>query len=210
MVATGKVRRLEPIPAGYVPRVRNPRSYRLATGVRPECQLRSPTAFSLVELVVVVVIIGVIASIAVTRFSAVGGASAEAALMSSLSSMRRAIDYYAAEHAGVLPGAMADGAGGGPNSTIAFANQMTKHSSAIGEVADAWDTDHTYGPYLRVMAPVPVGPNKGNATVAIDTTNSPPLVTGGTEGWVYNPTTGGIIANTDDANRAGTRAYDEY
>ncbi len=193
-----------------MPRVCNPRSHRLETGAPPECHLRSPTAFSLVELVVVVVIIGVIASIAVTRLAAAGRASAEVALMASLSSMRRAIDYYAAEHRGVFPGAMADGAGGGPNSATAFVNQMTKHSSANGEVADSWDTDHLYGPYLRVIAPVPVGPDKGNTTVAIDATNSPPLVTGGTEGWVYNPTTGGIIANTDDANRAGTRAYDEY
>jgi len=40
--------------------------------------------------------------------------------------------------------------------------------------------------------------------------NSPPVVTAGTEGWVYNPGFGEIIANSDDANNANTRAYDEY
>ena len=58
--------------------------------------------------------------------------------------------------------------------------------------------------------PIPVGPNKGNTTIAIDIINSPPVVTAGTEGWVYNSKTGEIIANCDDANMAGTRAYDEY
>jgi hypothetical protein len=50
----------------------------------------------------------------------------------------------------------------------------------------------------------------GSDTVAIDTSNSPPLVTAGDEGWVYNPATGEIIVNTDDANDAGTLTYDEY
>ncbi len=205
-----KVRCLQSIPAGHVPRVCSPRLRRLETRASSECQFRSAIAFSLLELVVVVVIIGVIASIAVPRIAAAASNSAEVALKASLSSMRQAIDYYAAEHRGVFPGSVADGTGGGANSALAFVNQMTKYSSADGKVTDSWDTDHLYGQYLRVIAPVPVGPNKGNTTVAIDTANTPPLVTGGTEGWVYNPTTGDIIANTDDANRAGTRAYDEY
>ncbi len=46
--------------------------------------------------------------------------------------------------------------------------------------------------------------------MAIDAVDSPPLVVSGTDGWVYNPNTGEIIANSDDANLDGTRAYDEY
>jgi hypothetical protein len=44
----------------------------------------------------------------------------------------------------------------------------------------------------------------------IDATNSPPLVTAALKAWVYNPVTGEIIANSDDANFDGSRAYDEY
>ena len=68
----------------------------------------------------------------------------------------------------------------------------------------------SFGPYLRAIPPAPVGDNRGSTAVAIDASNSPPLVTAGTEGWVYNPSTGEIIVNTDDPNPAGSLTYDEY
>jgi hypothetical protein len=40
--------------------------------------------------------------------------------------------------------------------------------------------------------------------------HQPSLVTGTADGWVYNPTTGEILANTDEANEAGTLTYDDY
>jgi prepilin-type N-terminal cleavage/methylation domain-containing protein len=166
--------------------------------------------FSLVELVIVVVIIGVIAGIAATRFASGARRTEENALIASLSAMRRAIDMYAAEHNGVFPGAAADGLGGGANSAASFVSQLTRHSAVNGDVANAYDPGHTLGPYLRAIPPVPVGPYSGSTTVIIDNVNSPPVVLPGPDGWVYNPTTGEIIANTDAANEAGTRAYDEY
>ncbi len=166
--------------------------------------------FSLVELIIVVVIIGVIAAIAVPRFASGARGADEASLIGSLSAMRRAIDIYSAEHAGDFPGAKADGAGGGANSAAAFISQMTKYSDVMGNVANSRDGAHPFGPYLRRMPPIPVCAHKGSETVAIDAANSPPLVIPGSDGWVYNPTTGEIIANCDDPNTDGSRAYDEY
>jgi type II secretory pathway pseudopilin PulG len=164
----------------------------------------------LVELVIVVVVIGIIAAIAVPRISSGVRGSEESALRESLNALRTAIDMYAAEHHGAFPGSTADGAGNGANSAGALVNQLIKCSNELGAVVDVRDSSHPFGSYLKGIPPVPVGPNKNSTTVAIDATNSPPLVTLGTEGWVYNPTTGQIIANTDEPNQAGTRTYDEY
>ncbi len=166
--------------------------------------------FSLVEMIIVVVIIGIIAAIAVPRLSSGARGADESALIGDLSAMRRSIDIYAAEHGGKFPGAKPDGGSGAANSVTAFITQMTKYTNGGGRVSDIRDGGHVYGPYLRTIPPIPVGPNKGNTTIAIDKDNSPPLVTASTGGWVYNPTTGEIIANCDKANMAGTRAYDEY
>lgn len=166
--------------------------------------------FSLVELVIVVVIIGVIAAIAVPRLSSAAGQSNENALIANLQQMRKALDTYSAEHNGVFPGKNPDGGGGGAHSAAAFVSQLTQFSDASGEVSATKTAQHIYGPYLRTIPGVPVGPNKGVSVVAIDTVNTPPLATGGAEGWVYNPNSGAIIANTDAANLDGSRAYDEY
>ena len=171
---------------------------------------RAPAAFSLVELVIVVVIIGVIAAIAVPRISGGAAASDESALKADLTALRNVIDRYAAEHGGTFPGAAADGIGGTVNSAAAFVNQLTNFSNIQGQVSLTQDPAYRFGPYLRRVPPLPVGDNRDSVDVAIDASNSPPVVTTGSEGWVYNPLTGEIIANSDKANRDNTRAYDEY
>ena len=170
----------------------------------------SVVGFSLVELVIVVVIIGVIAAIAVPRISGGAAASDESALKADLTALRNVIDRYAAEHGGSFPGAAADGMGGTANSALAFVNQLSGYSNVQGQVSLTKNPAYPFGPYLRRVPPLPVGDNRNSIDVAIDASNSPPVVTAGSEGWVYNPLTGEIIANSDQANRDNTRAYDEY
>ena len=167
-------------------------------------------AFSLVELVIVVVIIGVIAAIAIPRISGGAAASNESALKADLTTLRNVIDRYAAEHGGTFPGAAVDGIGGTVNSATSFVNQLSGFSNVQGQVSLTPDPAYRFGPYLRRVSPLPVGGNRDSVGVAIDASNSPPVVTTGSQGWVYNPLTGEIIANSDDANRDQTRAYDEY
>jgi len=163
-----------------------------------------------VEVVIVILIIGILAAIALPRLWAAAQGTGEAALVSNLSTLRRAIESYAAEHDQAFPGAAADGQGGGPGSAEAFVSQLTMFSAADGSVSATADPTHPFGPYIGNVPKLPVGANKGSDAVAIDATNSPPLVTAGNEGWVYNPQTGRIIANSDDASGDGLRAYDEF
>lgn len=92
----------------------------------------------------------------------------------------------------------------------AFVNQLTKYSNSAGGVSTTPSATHPFGPYIQRMPPLPVGGNNGKNDVAIDTVNSPPVVVVGAQGWVYNPSTGEIIANSDDPNSDGSLTFDEF
>jgi general secretion pathway protein G len=172
---------------------------------------RKHTGFSLVELVIVIVIIGIIAAIAVPRISRGAKGASESAVRGDVAALRAAIDLYAAEHGGVFPGKnKKDGTAGG--AAADFVEQLTKHSDKNGKTG-AYDAASgiVYGPYLRSgLPPLPVGANAGSKDVLFDATNSPPDVSeGGGEGWVYNPNTGEIKANTTATDESGGN-YSDY
>lgn len=94
-------------------------------------------AFSLVELVIVIVIIGIIAAIAVPRFSSATASANDRQAKASAVILQNALDLFIAEHA---PGALAaTGAG--------IVTQLTDGTKSDGTAG----TD--YGPYLRSMPP---------------------------------------------------------
>lgn len=159
--------------------------------------------FSLVELVIVVVIIGVIAAIAVPRISRGAKGAGESAVRGSLQAIRNAIDMYAAEHSGTLPGA------DGLEATLI--DQLTKVTNASGTPGSG--AGFIYGPYLRKGFPMAqVGPNPIATKVLMTTTT--PIATAVDEtktdtGWVYNYQTGEFIINTNDPGEGGT-TYNNY
>lgn len=169
--------------------------------------------FSLVELVIVIVIIGIIAAIAIPRVSRGSRGAGESALASNLAVLRNAIELYASEHDGVFPGAeAAGGAFGSAGTEDAFIAQLTMYSNLAGAVSETRDAagGFLYGPYLRKgIPPAPVGANRNSTEVKMDPAG--PAVDAASEaGWVYNPTTGDIIVNSDAMNETGLRSYDEY
>ncbi len=157
--------------------------------------------FSLVELVIVIVIIGIIAAIDVPRVSRGASAANDAALRASLHTLRACISMYAAEHEGALPGE------DGKSKTAK--KQLTKNTDILGNVGNTPGV-HIYGPYLLRIPLISVGPNIGAKKMRM-TLDSPPLVDESKKnhGWVYNYTTGEIIANTDDLDANGV-GYDTY
>ncbi len=171
-------------------------------------RIRRTNAFSLVELVIVVVIIGIIAAIAVPRISRGAKGATESAVRGSLAGLRAAIDLYAAEHNGVFPGKNTNaGLAGGVASD--FVDQLTKYSNVDGATgAYNTATGVIYGPYLRNgMPPLPVGPAATKTDLLFVATSPPTPDNAG--GWVYNPDTGEIRANTDVTDEAGNN-YSDY
>jgi prepilin-type N-terminal cleavage/methylation domain-containing protein len=91
--------------------------------------------FSLVELVIVIVIIGIIAAIAVPRFSSATTSANQKQAKASAVILQNALDLFIAEHAA---GALA-GTGAG---VVTQLTNGTKYDGTAG-------TD--YGPYMRAM-----------------------------------------------------------
>lgn len=151
----------------------------------------SSRAFSLIELVIVIVIIGILAAIAIPRLSRGSAGAADSALSANLAVLRSAIDLYAAEHGGRFP-------------TVAgFVDQLTKYTDEDGNVSDTKTGNFLYGPYLRKLPPLPVGPaafkTAGETDPAkriIDGSSGQPGTSPGW--WFYNPNTGDIRANLPD------------
>jgi general secretion pathway protein G len=163
---------------------------------RPGCS--GPNrAFSLVELVVVVVIIAIIAAIALPRFSRATASATEAYLNSSISTVRRAIEMYYAEHdryPGYAP------ASGTPDDAM-FVKQLTEYSDYKGHTQTASGSPFIYGPYLR--PPFPENPFNKLSTVKVLADPSGAVAAGST-GWVA------VLSNGDFRINASQAEFDEH
>ncbi|MDB5322696.1 MAG: putative fimbrial protein [Phycisphaerales bacterium] len=155
--------------------------------------------FSLMELAVVVVSLGVVAAIVGPRMSRGAVASpqqGDQVLVGRLRLLRGALDDYASEHGGRYP---AGDAG-------RVVRQLTEYTDRAGETSPTRTAELRLGPYLREIPALPVGGRRGVALLAI---------VGGSDvsagGWIYNPATGQIRANTEEGECDGIgRAYSAY
>ena len=168
-------------------------------------------AFSLIELVIVVVILGIIAAIAIPRIGSGSQSAGESALRANLASLRNAIDWYYGEHKNKYPGEVGDGTNAA-GSELAFSNQLTTYTNASGGFSTEKLATHPYGPYIRGGIPtLPVGTNKGVATVDVQAITTPLAVNvAGGDGWIYSTGTGQIIGNADDIGSDGVTTFDAY
>ena len=99
--------------------------------------------FSLIELTIVIAILGVIAAIAVPRYTAATQGVKLVALKGSLDAIRTAIDLYAAEHNGRLPNRKENG--DLDDDGKHFVERLTGTTDIDGKRL----SDGEFGPYLR-------------------------------------------------------------
>lgn len=154
--------------------------------------------FSLIELVIVVVIIGIIAAIAIPHLSRGSAGAADSATAGNLAVLRSSIDLFATEHGGTYP------------SVGTFDSQLTQYTDSSGSFNATKTTTFVYGPYLRKVPPLPVGPvgYKGANTI-VDGSSGTPGTTAG--GWFFNPNTGDIKANLPDTVvDSANKSYNAY
>jgi general secretion pathway protein G len=148
---------------------------------------RNRSGFTLIELVVVVMILGILAAIAAPKMLHTSESAIDNGLRQSLGVVRTAIDTYAAQHLGNLPGADGD--------------ELTFQADIL--------------PYLRgIQFPTcPAGQAKNNHVRMMSGNGA--ITTGigataATHSWVYQYEVGDFFVNSTDTASDGATTYDKF
>jgi prepilin-type N-terminal cleavage/methylation domain-containing protein len=169
-------------------------------------------AFSLIELIVAVVILGVLAALAIPRFSQGAVNDSEAELRTNLAVLRTAIEMYYHDH-GAYPSQRPAGTVGAEAGTAAaFIRQLTQYTDAEGHARTTSDDMFCYGPYLQNgVPPCPVSAGHPSAVVHLIAGKAEPAYDpfATHAGWIYHYETGYIAANSASTDMRGVR-YDSY
>jgi len=144
------------------------------------------SAFTLVELVVVILILGILAAVAAPKLLSTSASATDNGLKQTLSIIRDAIEHFAADNGGALPGANAN-----ENSFLT-----------------------TLGPYVRgnefPSNPVGVIAEDSNKVKVRNTGEPLSGFIDNTKGWIYDNTTGEFRANNSALSNDGVTPYSAY
>jgi prepilin-type N-terminal cleavage/methylation domain-containing protein len=141
-----------------------------------------PSAFTLIEILIVVVLLAILAAAIIPQFSDSTTDTQSSVMLHNLNELRRQIAIYQIQHVGQLPSAN-------------IAAQLTSKTNMDGTTIGS----PTIGPYFRA---IPANPQVADPSIQslIKVVNSDPVANITTHGWVYNSTNGKIYSGTDYNN----------
>ncbi len=155
--------------------------------------------FTLIEVLIVVVILGILAATVLPQFTSASNDARESALIQDLQTLRSQIELYKFQHNGKYPGQ-------GSTDPQAFKDAMLLSSDADGTTGPVGSKP--FGPYLVGQLPPNPYNNGRGVMIVSDVAGTAPdeSALDGTEpvGWIYNPETGRIKANSSGTTSDGT------
>ena len=162
--------------------------------------------FSLVEILIVVMILGIIAAVAVPRFSNASAVVRANMLAEDVRLIRMQIGVFKGQHKGVAPGYPNCDKDQAPTAET-FIAHLTQASDVDGRTAAPETPGYRLGPYFREM---PVNPVNGRATVQIVADGEEfPSSPDDSHGYIYQPST--LTFKPDSAGEdEGEKAFFDY
>ena len=165
---------------------------------------KKQSGFTLIEILIVVILLGILATIIIPKFTDLSQDSKEAVLKTNLSNWRDAIALYYIQHDLTYPGAVKTDGSGDPTADadearIANREQLKKYTNKAGDVSKILDrANYPLGPYYPLglpRNPLRIGTGPGVKVVFLATPIDEAQIDD-TTGFIYNPVTGEVRANT--------------
>ncbi|HEY2827138.1 MAG TPA: type II secretion system protein [Pirellulales bacterium] len=141
--------------------------------------------FTLIEVLIVVVIMAVLAATIIPQFASSTDDAKSSAVKFNLHTVRQQIEMYKLQHNGAVPTLTGSNLPG-----MIFATDVTGANNGT----TTSDATHPFGPYVQGGS-LPPNPYDGKITVS-QISVFPPTATTAAGGWLYEPTSGQIAANT--------------